>query len=700
MNKTIVKRFLIVVGITIFTALFSLPPSTFGENTFTSKLGEFKVTLGLDLAGGTELDYKIDLSDAIAQNSDDDPQNDVNLDTIAESVRDALERRVNPAGVGEIVVKRSQVDGAEHILIQMPPSSSIEQAKKDAEKDNRLEFYEEDPSLIGAEKNRVQNILTSLNAANWNTRAAEFEKDPKVILQKFDPRWTDEIHDPALVESLKSANKGTVLPNVVDTQTEMAYTIDDKGQMMVTAMPQSVLGIIYITDRTTEEREKVTPEQVEARHILFAFPGAERAGEDVKYASEEDARHEAEKVLEQLRSEGTDNFTELAKEYSTEPAAQQSGGSLGKFGRGQMTKVFEDAAFGNEIGLIPEIITSPFGFHIMEVQNKFPETKEVVKDTKIGYELLGWKKDDLGWKKTKLGGAQLENAMVGIDEIGQPKVDLLFNDEGGKLFADITGRVAARKCNNGTCRLGIKVGGAWISQPTVHQKIIGRSSQISGNFTFDSAKELTDGLNLGAIDAPVKLSGQMTIEPTLGQEQLSKSLKAGALGLFATMLFMIFSYRLAGLVAAFSLALFSGLYILILKFWPDSFGGPIVLSLSGVAGVALSIGLAVDGNILIFERMKEEMEKGRGLHQALDIGFERAWNAIRDSNMTTLITCLILFNLGSAMIKGFAITLIVGTLLSMFTAITISRNILHYLLLNKGLQKPWLFGAKNTEETK
>ncbi len=697
MNKTIVKRFLMVVGITILTAIFSLPPSYFGDNAFSKKLTEYKVTLGLDLAGGTELDYKIDLSDAIAQNNDDDPTNNVNLDSISESVRDALERRVNPAGVGEIVVKRSQVDGDEHILIQMPPSSSVEQAKKDAEKDNRLEFFEEDPTLVDAEKNRIQNILTSLNNANWDTRAAEFEKDPEVLVQTFEPRWMDEVHDPALMEPLKSANKGSILPTVFDTQTELEYTLDENGQMMVNAMPQSVLGIIRVTERTTQEREKTTPEQVESRHILFAYPGAERAGDDVKYASEEEARMEAEKVLEQLKTEGTENFAELAKEYSTEPAAQQTGGSLGKFARGQMTPVFEEAAFNNEVGLIPEIVTSPFGFHIMEVMGKYPETKETVKDTKVGYELLGWKKDDLGWKKTKLGGSQLENAMVGIDELGQPKVDLLFNDEGGKLFAEITERVSNRKCNNGLCRLGIKVGGNWISLPTVSQKIIGRTAQITGNFTFDSARELADGLNLGAIDAPVRLSGQMTIEATLGQDQLNKSLKAGALGLAATMLFMIFSYRLAGLVAAFALALYAGIYVLVLEFWPESFGGPIVLSLSGVAGIALSIGLAVDGNILIFERMKEEMRKGRGLHQALDIGFERAWNAIRDSNLTTLITCLILFNLGSAMIKGFAITLIVGTLLSMFTAITISRNILHYLLLTKGLQKPWLFGLKKDE---
>jgi preprotein translocase subunit SecD len=160
---------------------------------------------------------------------------------------------------------------------------------------------------------------------------------------------------------------------------------------------------------------------------------------------------------------------------------------------------------------------------------------------------------------------------------------------------------------------------------------------------------------------------------------------------------MIVMYRVPGAVAAVALIIYALIYVALLKLWPASLGGPIVMSLSGAAGVALSIGLAVDGNILIFERLKEELIKGRTLTQAIDLGFERAWSAIKDSNITTLITCIILFSLGSSIIKGFAIALIVGTVLSMFTAIIVSRNVLRALLLIPGVDKPVLFGISEKD---
>ncbi len=168
-------------------------------------------------------------------------------------------------------------------------------------------------------------------------------------------------------------------------------------------------------------------------------------------------------------------------------------------------------------------------------------------------------------------------------------------------------------------------------------------------------------------------------------------------GFVATIVFMMLMYRLPGVVAAIALLIYAGLYISLLKLWPVSLGGPIVMSLAGAAGIALSIGLAVDGNILIFERLKEELRRGRALPQAIDLGFERAWTAIRDSNLTTLLTCIILFSLGSSVIKGFAIALIVGTLLSMFTAIIVSRNLLRTLLLIPGVDKPALFGVASKD---
>ncbi len=699
MNKKSWSRIALVGGCALIAVLFAVPENLWGDNWFGHKMQQYSVTLGLDLAGGTELDYKIDLTDAIAQNNDDDPLNDVNLDNIAESVRNALEARVNPAGVGEIMVKRSQVNEEEHVLIQMPPSSNVEKAKSDAEHDNRLEFLAEDPSLEVAARAKITQQQRTINVSNWDRQAEAIADGEKIILQKFEARWSDEIHDPKLKDALLAGRAGTILPDLIETQTEMEYSISPEGQMEIKSMPKPLLAMVKITSKGTEDREKKVTAEAQARHILFGYKGATRAAEDTKYEDAATARAEAEKMLQRLQNEGVEAFADLAKEFSTEGAAQTSGGDLGTFGPGKMVPAFDEAIFGAEgAGLLEEIVESEFGFHVIEILDLKQERTETSAEPRVAYELLGWDRSELTWAVTELGGAQMENASVGYDELGQPMVNLLFNADGGDMFADITEGVAARTCNGGPCRLGIKVGGNMITTPTVRQKIIGTSAQISGNFTFESAKELADGLNLGAIDAPVKLAGQITIEPSMGQDQLDKSLRAGALGLIATMIFMIMTYRAAGVVAALALMLYAGLYLFILKTFPESFGGPVVISLAGMAGLALSIGLAVDGNILIFERMQEEMRAGRSIKESIELGFDRAWTAIRDSNLTTLIICLILFNLGSAMIRGFAVTLIVGTLLSMFTAVTLSRNLLRLTLKIKALNNKAFYGVSNSSK--
>ncbi len=714
MKKQVLNRFAFVVGIALIAGIISTPASYFSaifgdESAFVSKMESLKITLGLDLAGGTELDYKIDLSDAIAQNSDDDPINDVNVEQIAESVRDALEARVNPAGVGEVLVKRSQVNEEEHILIQLPPSSNVEKAKRDAEKDNRLEFFEEDPDLEKKMRIQIAAELAQTNPSNWNMKVAGLTQDENVSHEVIDYRFRDSFPDPILADKLLAARSGTILQEIIETQTEVAYEMDDEGKLNITSFPRPVLAIVHLTGKREQGREKDIPKSAQARHILFGYEGALRAPEDAEYKTKEEAKEAAEKVLAEIKGGG--DFAELAKEYSTGPSADK-GGDLGEFNPGSMVPAFDAAVFGKdavldddgnettpavpaaEIGLVADLVETDFGFHIIEVLEQNPEKTENYIDTQLKYEMIAWDKNELFWQPTQLGGAQLENASVGYDQVGQPLVNLLFDAEGGDLFAELTGRVASKKgqCDGGVCRLGIKVGGNWITTPTVREQIFGRQSQITGNFTFQSAHQLANDLNLGAIDAPVILSGQTTIQPELGAEQLAKSLKAAAFGLLATMIFMTFGYRLAGLVASVALILYTGIFVSILKTWPESFGGPIVLTLAGMAGIALSIGLAVDGNILIFERMKEEFVKRKDLNQAVDLGFERAWTAIRDSNLTTLLTCVILFSMGSSIVKGFAITLIVGTILSMFTAITISRNLLRFVLIFDCFHKPWLFG--------
>ncbi len=772
-KKKILIRFGIIIGIALLGGIISAPASfysnTFGtESSITQKMSSLKITLGLDLAGGAELDYQIDLSDAEAQNNDDDPDNDVDIQRITESVRDALERRVNPAGVGEVIVKRSQVNNEEHILIQLPPSSNVDKAKRDAEKDNRLEFFEEDPKLEETTRTQIAKEITFATPETWDSKVGTIIDDKIITHEKGGFRYKDQIPDKAFAEKLFAAQPNTIIQEIIETQTEMDYSVDEDGNLKITSYPKKVLAIVRVQEKKTEERVKHEPPKAKARHILFGYPEAQRALnlgsynsideakeasqviidapesipeeereekvkeakriieeiEEFPYKTKEEAKTKAEKMLARLQSEGTDEFSVLAKSHSTEGSAQNSGGDLGEFSPGQMVPAFDKAIFFNEepessdketdeeesteaidstpvakeIGLLDEVIETDFGFHVIELLSYDEGGEKTTQEEQVKYDMIAWNKNEITWSPTALGGSHLENASVGYDQIGSPLVNLYFDAEGGDLFAQLTENVANRngQCNaggtGGVCRLGIKVGGKWITTPTVREKIIGRQSQISGNFTFESAQDLADGLNLGAIDAPVILKNETKIKPELGTEQLTKSLKAGAFGLLATMVFMIFGYRFAGVVASLSLIIYTLVFITILKIWPQSFGGPIVLSLSGMAGIALSIGLAVDGNILIFERMQEEFVKRKDLGQAVDLGFERAWTAIRDSNLTTLLTCIILFSMGSSIIKGFAVTLIVGTILSMFTAINVSRNLLRFFLLFDFFQKPGLFG--------
>ena len=716
MKQQIINRFILVLVIALFGLMISAPTSFYektlgSENFLTKKLSKLKVSLGLDLQGGTELDYKVDLSEIEARNSDAESDNDVStaeLDSTIESVRDALEKRVNPAGVGETIVRRSSIsiNGAkeQHILIQMSPDTDVDKAKSDAELDNRLEFFEEDPNLEKKEKLKVASILAELKGEEFETKgkALSAEKD-YMTFESFGPLFEDDFEDKNLAIEIAATEKGEIVQKVIETQINPSYTVKD-GQIAFDGIPypRSVFAIAKVTDKVMEERKQTVPEQRKARHILFGYPEAKMAEEDVKYKSKEEARAKATEILTKLQTEGTETFGDLAKEFSTEGAAQASYGELGEFAKGQMVPPFEEAVFAvTEAGVVSQLVETDFGFHVIEVQAITPEETKTTTENKISYDLILWDKKDLNWVSTELGGKQLDKASVGYDEIGNPLVNLRFDKEGGDLFGELTERVATKTCGTKDakqpCRIGIKVGGDFITTPTVREKISGRDAQISGNFTFESAHELANGLNLGAIDLPVILSGQTTIGAELGTEQLTKSLKAGMLGLAATMIFMIFVYRLSGVVASIVLIIYSLLFITILKTYPESFGGPIVLSLSGAAGIVLSIGLAVDGNILIFERMKEEIRKGRTLTQSIDLGFERAWTAIRDSNVTTLLICTILFVIGSSIIKGFAITLIVGTLLSMFTAIIISRNLMKFILLIPAFQKPFLYGVSDSE---
>jgi len=221
----------------------------------------------------------------------------------------------------------------------------------------------------------------------------------------------------------------------------------------------------------------------------------------------------------------------------------------------------------------------------------------------------------------------------------------------------------------------------------VQGPITGGRAQITGDFTLEEAKKLVQRLNAGALPVPIILISQQSIGASLGEISLAKSLKAILFGLIAVALFMIFYYRLPGILAVIALAIYTIIVLAIFKLIP------VTLTLAGIAGFILSVGMAVDANVLIFERMREELKSGKSLGGSIGDGFKRAWPSIRDGNISTLITAIILFWFGTSMIKGFALTLFFGVLTSMFTAIVITKTFLKLLIGRKLEKLKWLYGG-------
>lgn len=273
------------------------------------------------------------------------------------------------------------------------------------------------------------------------------------------------------------------------------------------------------------------------------------------------------------------------------------------------------------------------------------------------------------FKPTDLTGKDLTKAQVIFNQTGQPEVALTFTTDGAKKFEEITKRNIQKP-------LAIYLDDILVSAPTVQAAISGGEAVISGQFTVEQAKQLAIQLNAGALPVPVKIIRQSEIGPTLGQDSIQRSIKAGLIGLLFLAAFMLLMYHRLGILSVVALIIYSLITLAIYKFIP------ITLTLPGIAGFILSIGMALDSNILIFERLREELKAGRPLKTAMELGFGRAWNSIRDANLATLITVFILFNPMnwsflnvSGMVRGFALTLGMGIFIGLFTQIVVVRTL-------------------------
>lgn len=270
-------------------------------------------------------------------------------------------------------------------------------------------------------------------------------------------------------------------------------------------------------------------------------------------------------------------------------------------------------------------------------------------------------------KSTGLTGKHLVRSQVQFDPAtGNPQVGLEFSQEGTKLFTEITRRNVGQP-------VAIFLDNQLISAPRVNEVISGGQAVITGNFSVEEAKKLSIQLNAGALPIPLKIIEQRSVGATLGQTSVQKSLFAGMIGLLLVVIFMLVSYGLRGLLADFALIIYALLVLALFKLIP------VTLTLAGIAGFILSVGMAVDANILIFERTKEEKRWGKNQAIAQELGFSRAWNSIRDSNVSSLITCAILYYFGTGPVRGFALTLALGILVSMFSAIIVTRTLLRLI---------------------
>lgn len=287
------------------------------------------------------------------------------------------------------------------------------------------------------------------------------------------------------------------------------------------------------------------------------------------------------------------------------------------------------------------------------------------------------------WLETGVYGKMLKEASADLSPNSTTDwiIKFSFNPEGAKKFGELTTELVGQP-------LGIFLDGKVISAPNVNTPITEGSGLIEGGFTAESAKMLAVQLNAGQLPVPLKMVENRTVGPTLGKEAVDRSFMAGVTGLGIVLLFMLWYYRVPGIMANIALLLYAIFNLAIFKLIP------ITLTVPGIAGFILSVGMAVDANVLIFERTKEELRAGKSIFKAVELGFNRAFTSIFDSNATTLISCAVLYYFGTGLIRGFAVTLAIGVVTSMFTAITVTRTLMNMVVRFRRFRNPVMYGVK------
>lgn len=507
---------------------------------------------------------------------------------------------------------------------------------------------------------------------------------------------------------------GIHLEYKADTSQIEGSKVDDAMQALQDVIERRVNAfgvaepVVYTTKTGSDRRLVVELAGVkdinQAKEMIKATPflefkeegPEEKIPQDILDKFNDEARKKAGDIFKKALA--GDDFAALAKENSGDPGSKEKGGDLDFVKKGAFVPEFDKVLFEGNLKdgeIYSQLVETQFGWHIIKKieQRGEGDNLEIHSAHILIAKMTNPATAQKNYVSTGLTGKNLKNAAVEFQNQGlsEPQVALQFDAEGTKLFADLTKK-------NLDKTIAIYLDGQIVSAPRVQAEITNGQAVITGDFSIDEAKQLVRNLNEGALPVPINNPiFQESVEATLGQASLEKSLKAGVIGLLIVMLFMIIYYRFLGVIASITLLIYAGLMISLFKLSAFS-PWQITLTLPGIAGFILSIGMAVDANILIFERTKEEIKKGRNILGAVEEGFKRAWTSIRDGNVSSIITSLILINMGTGFVKGFAVTLVIGVLISMFTAVVITRAILRFVMGEWIENKLWLVGInkKNT----
>ncbi len=662
MNRTAIGAVFLVI-FAVSAGILSFPKEWNGAMAaMKDKVGfhlpyapENDFTLGLDLKGGAHLVYEADMSSIT----------DTERQTALEGVRDVVERRVNAFGVAEPIVQTNIADGHYRVLVDLPGVTDVKDAIAQIGETPVLTFRTpiSDVSTTPTAEQQAQ-----IDAAQKTERADALAVMDKALAGEDFAALAKQYS----IDSATKDNGGYVgFIAADDAEYDGLVTQFEKGRTKVGVVKglyegTSKMHIVKYISKKTESEPRIS-------HILICYAGAPQC-------TQTRTKEEALALATQLQSEATvKNFADLAKTNSDDTGSKDAGGDVNYVARGQMVKPFEDAAYALRDTKISEVVESEYGYHILYRVGSRPSRTYEIAQIEMPWTTASDVLTVDPWKNTELSGKDVKHASVAFNQnTGAPYIVLDFNENGTQLFGDLT------KDNVGKV-IGIFLDGQPITTPVVQEPIYGGQASITGNFTIAEAKLLAQRLNAGALPVPISVVSQQTIGPALGTASLDLSVKAGFIGFLLVALFMVLYYRLPGVVAVGALGMYAVINLALFKI----FG--VTITLSGIAGFIFSLGIAVDANVLIFERLKEELRNGRDLPTAMEEAFRRAWPSIRDGNATTLIATAILYTMTSGSVRGFALTLALGVFVSLFCAFVISRFVLRRLARVVKLRKSVFF---------